>query len=251
MRKGLLIACLSLLSLAGFSQTSYFYHAQKSGEKYFVALGYGVGTAHWKSVFTSAEFYDKDGSVINTGDFEFSANSPTRNYDVNVMAPIGKVRVGLGIDFEFHYLAQLKIFSKEGEDYLLFDEGLRFDKIYLQTEIPFKFDTDKKYSFSWNAKLGWFGYTNVKRFNFLGEKPFPVSIMGCTGVVADYRIYPRVYAYVLPNFEYKFYDNSGLEAPVQIRHNVFSVSVLLGLRVDLGRYYNQFHSFFCERRFFE
>lgn len=238
MKRTAIIVGLCLAVISGYSQKGYFYHATKSGEKYFVALGYGVGTAHWNSVFKSAEFYDKDGSVINTGDMKFSSNSPTRNYDVNVMAPIGKARFGLGIDFEFHYLAQLKIYTKEGEDYLLFDEGLRFDKVYLQAEIPFRFDTDKKYSFSWNAKIGWFGYTNVKRFNFLGEKPFPISALICSGVVADYEIYPRVYAYVLPNLEFKFYDNSGIEAPVQIRHNVISASLLFGIRVDLGKFYN-------------
>lgn len=226
------------LSLAGYAQDGYFYQGNKSGQKYFVALGYGFGTAHWGSVFKSTEFYDKDGKVINMGDLEFSANSPTRNYDVNVMAPIGKARFGLGIDFEFHYLTQLKIYTKEGQDYLLFDEGLRFDKMYLQAEIPLNYNSKKKYSFSWNSKVGWFGYTNVKRFNFLGEKPLPISVMTCTGVVLDYEIYPRVYAYVLPNFEYKFYDNSTLEVDVQIRHNVFSASILCGIRVDLGKFHN-------------
>ncbi|TAL58944.1 MAG: hypothetical protein EPN85_10360 [Bacteroidetes bacterium] len=237
-RRAVALSALLLFSLIGFSQSGYFYHATKSSEKYFVALGYGFGTARWNSVFKSTEFYDKDGAVINMGDLKFSANSPTRNYDVNVMAPIGRIRFGLGIDFEFHYLAQLKIYTKEGEDYLLFDEGLRFDKIYLQAEVPFAYDTDKKYSFSWNTKLGWFGYTNVKRFNFLGEKPFPTSLLASSGIVADYEVYPRVYAYVLPNLEYKFYDNSGLEAPVDIRHSVFSASILCGIRVDLGRFYN-------------
>jgi hypothetical protein len=238
MKKIVVISCLIFFSLQGFSQSGYFYHATKSSEKYFVALGYGMGTAHWNSVFKSTEFYDKDGSVLNMGDLKFSANSPTRNYDVNVMASIGRARYGLGIDFEFHYLAQLKIYTKEGEDFLLFDEGLRFDKIYLQAEVPFKYDSDKKYSFSWNSKIGWYGYTNVKRFNFLGEKPFPVSLMFCSGVVADYEIYPRIYAYVLPNVEYKYYDNSGLEAIVKIRHNVFSISMLCGIRVDLGKFHN-------------
>ncbi len=228
-----------IFCLAGFSQGGYFYRSDKSGDRYFVSLGYGMGTAHWSSVFKSTEFYDKDGSVINMGDLKFSANSPTRNYDVNVMAPIKHIRLGLGINFEFHYLAQLKIYTKYGDDYLLFDEGLRFDKIYLQAEVPFKYDTDKKYSFSLNAKAGWFGYTNVKRFNFLGEKPFPISVLASIGLMMDHEIYPKVYAFLLPNFEFKFYDNTGLEAPVEIRHSVVSASVLGGLRVDLGKFHSK------------
>lgn len=237
MKKIIFITCFVLSSLAGISQKGYFFNAKKTSEKYFVALGYGVGTAHWNSTFTSAEFYGKDGSVINDGDLKFVGNSPTKNYDVNVMAPVMGIRIGLGVNFEFHYLSQLKIYTKEGEDYLLFDEGLRFDKIYLQTEVPLFYNNDMKYSFSWNMKLGWFGYTNVKRFNFLGEKPFPISVMGSSGVVVDYEIYPRIYVFALPNLEYKLYDNSGQEAPVNIRHNVFSASILAGIRVDLGKFY--------------
>jgi hypothetical protein len=238
MKKSLLISFLLLSFFAGFSQGGYFFHAVKSSEKYFVAVDYGMGAAHWKSVFKSTEFYDKDGAVINSGDLKFTANSPARIYDVNVMAPVKRVRIGLGIAFEFNYLAQLKVYTKEGEDFLLFDEGLRFDKIYLQTEVPFKYDTDKKYTFNWNIKLGWFGYTNVKRFNFLGDRPFPISFLIASGVTADYEIYPQIYAFVLPNLEYKFYDNYNTDTPVQIRHNVFSASILCGIRVDLGRFYN-------------
>lgn len=238
MKKNTIIFFFVFSFLEGFSQSGYFYHATKSTEKYFVGVGYGAGTAHWKSVFKSTEFYDKDGAVINAGDLKFSANSPTKNYDVNVMAPIKRVRIGLGISFEFHYLSQLKVYTKESEEFLLFDEGLRFDKIYLQTELPFKYDTDKKYSFNWSMKLGWFGYTNVKRFNFLGDRPFPISFMISSGVTADYEIYPKVYAFILPHLEYKFYDNSRSETIVEIRHNVFSACLLGGVRVDLGRFYN-------------
>ena len=39
---------------------------------------------------------------------------------------------------------------------------------------------------------------------------------------------------VLPNFEYKYYKNSGFDTPVQVRHNVFSGTLLCGLRVNLG-----------------
>ena len=238
MKKEILIFFLFLLCLRGFSQSSYFNRDQKNGQKYFVAVDYGFGVAHWNSVFKNTEFYDKDGSVMNTDDLTFTSKSPTKNYDVNVMAPIKHMRIGLGIDFEFHYLSQLRIYDNGGEEFLLFDEGMRFDKVYLQAEVPFKFNTDKKYSFSWNLKAGWYGYTNVKRINFLGEKPFPVSFLGSTGLTIDYEMYPKVYVFVLPNLEYKLYDNARTEAPVVIRHNVFSACFRTGIRVDLGRFYN-------------
>ncbi|MEK6615264.1 MAG: hypothetical protein AABZ32_04010, partial [Bacteroidota bacterium] len=215
-----------------------YYVKSKGGDKYFVSLGYGVGTAHWNSVFKSTEFYDKDGSVINKGYFHFGANSPTKQYDVNVLAPFKHIQVGLGISFEHHYLSELKIYTKGGKEYLLFDEGFRFDKIYLNTEIPFSYESTKKYSFNLNFHAGWFGYTNVKRFNFIGEKPFPVAILAGTGATADYEIYPQVYFFISPNVEYKLYNNSRTEAPVKIRHSVFSAGMLGGIRVDLRKFNN-------------
>ena len=211
-----------------------YFLKSKGGDKYFVALGYGQGSAHWNSNFESTEFYDKDGSVINRGDFHFGANSPTKNFDINVLAPIKHIRLGLGIDFEYHYLMQLKVYTKDGSDYLLFDEAMRFDKIYLTSEVPFKYGSRKKYSFNWNFRCGWFGYTNVKRFNFIGEKPFPIAVLANTGLTADYEFLPHIYVYLSPQLEYKIYDNSRTEAPVQIIHRVFSGAVVGGFRVDLG-----------------
>lgn len=219
-----------------YSQRSegYFYHASKA-EKYFFSVAYGEGTAKWKSVFKNADFYDKDGAVINTGDFKFSATSPTKHLDANVSAPFKKIRLGMGISFEQHYLGALKFYAKNGDEILLFDEGLRFDKLYFHSEVPFHYNSNKKYSFNWNFRMGWYGYTNVKRFNFLGEKPFPISVLFGTGITADYEIYPKVFVFVFPNLEYKYYSNSASDSPVDIRHNVYTASVLAGVRVNFAQ----------------
>src|ERR1041385_1564303 len=95
MKKSLPIVFL-LFFFSGFAQVSNGYFVKsKGGDKYFVALDFGMGTAHWNSLFQSTEFYDKDGSVINKGDFHFGANSPVRQYDVNVLAPVRHIRLGL------------------------------------------------------------------------------------------------------------------------------------------------------------
>jgi hypothetical protein len=234
LKKKIFILFFIFLFYKSFSQDGYFYSSKKKPDKYFIAIGYGFGTAHWKSVFKSTEFYAKDGAVINTGDFKFSANSPTRNYDVNVLAPINRIRLGMGIDFEFHYLAQLKIHSKEGEEYLLFEEGLRFDKIYLQLEVPLELDVNKRCSLNLNLKLGTLGFTNVKRYNFLGDTPFPFSYHMASGVVADYRIYSKIYFYLYPSLEYKFFHNSSSKTTVEIKHNIFSACLQAGIRFNLG-----------------
>lgn len=213
---------------------SYFYHARKA-DKYFFSVAYGEGTARWNSVFKNADFYDKDGAVINSGDFKFSATNPTKHLDANVSAPFKKIRLGLGISFEEHYMNQLRFYNKKGDEILLFDETMRFDKLYFHSEVPFHYATKNKYSFNWNFRLGWYGYTNVRRVNFLGDKPFPVSFLVASGVTMDYEIYPKVFIFIFPNLEYKYYSNSGTEAPVEIRHNVFTANVLAGVRVNFAQ----------------
>lgn len=205
------------------------------GKKYYVAVHYGTGTSRWRSSFKDTEFYDKDGKVINTGDLRFTAKSPTRHYDVNVLAPVKNIYLGMGIAFEFDYLAELKVFLKDGYEFMLFEEGMRFDKIYFQMEKPFKNEKKRPYNISLAFKAGWYGYTNVKRFNFLGEKPIPLSFLVGTGATFDYEVYRKVFVYAQPYFEYKIYDNFNNEAEVHIVHNVFGLCLNTGLRVDLGK----------------
>lgn len=236
MIKSIHIVLLVILSNPGFSQSGSF--SPKPGDKYFVSVGYGVGTAHWVSSFKSTDFYDKDGSIIHTGDLKLKANSTTKHYDANVSIPIKHVRVGLGISFEYHYLNEIKVYASNFSEYLLFNEGLRFDKMYLHLEVPFKYNSTKDYSISWNARLGWYGYTYVRRINFVGETPFAMSLLGTTGFTVDYKLYPDVYVFLMPNFEFKYYNNSKADADVDIHHNIFTTNIIGGIRVDLSKFNN-------------
>ena len=238
MIKIIVVSFLFCFSIAGFTQSEYIFHPKHKGDKYFISLAYGQGTARWISIFQNTEFYDKDGGALHKGDLLIRAKCPTKHVDVNVSAPIKNIRVGFGISFENHYLTELILYNKDGSDYLLFDESMRFDKIYLHVEAPFKFDSPKKYSFGANLRFGWFEYSNVKRINFLSDNPFSFSMLTALGITADYEIYKGIYTFLFPNVEYKYYDNSRSENPVQIQHNVFTFNALLGVRVDLGKAFN-------------
>ena len=236
MRKYLLFLFFaSFIKLLYSQNIPSYYTKTKAGDKYFISAGLGVGTAKWNSLFENTDFYDKDGAVINKGDFYFGAKSPTTTYDLNVLVPIKHIRFGLGIGFEYHYLTQLQVYDKSGSNYLLFDEMMRFDKIYLDIQVPFKYSSRKKYSFNWDMRCGWFGYTNVKRFNFIGEKPFPLAIWANTGVMVDYLIYHQILLFLYPNFEFKYYSNSHTEDPVDITHRIMSASIIGGVRVNLKK----------------
>ena len=142
---------------------------QRSSEKIFCCGRLWRRSSHIGYLFLKAQnFYDKDGSAkLIPGDLKFSANSPARILRCKCNGRLLKAHPyrAWRLAFEFHYLSPVESIHQRTERiffYLMKD--LRFDKIYFQTEVPFKYDTDKKYSFNWNVKMGWFGYTNVKRF---------------------------------------------------------------------------------------
>ncbi|MBN8703486.1 MAG: hypothetical protein J0M08_10500 [Bacteroidetes bacterium] len=206
-------------------------------KKYFVAASYGFGTARWYSTLTNAVIYDKSGNVIRSGEIQFTAKNPTKFYNYEASFPVMKVRMGLGISFEEFYIDQLALSSTPtaAESNLIFDESFRFDKIYFTLEVPFKFDSDKLYSFSATSRLGYFNYNGIERFNFFGEEPMARSFLLNLGLLADYKVLPHVYLFVNPCVEFKYFKNNKDETPSTINHNIVSYNIVSGIRIDVSK----------------
>ncbi len=236
-KKILYTALFFSISSACFAQ-GYYQGLDRKYKKYFVGGTVGAGYATWISNMGSTELYDKDGTIIISGDIRFKAHNSTKLMNIEVSAPIMKVRFGLGICFEDFFLDKLALRSNTpsaDKSIIIFDERFRFEKFYTQIEVPFKFDTDKPYSFSFKGHLGYFGYSGIKRFNFFGERALAHTFFTTLGLVADYRIFSHTYIYINPNFEYKFFKNSNQDAPSNIRHNIFTFNMVGGLRFDVSR----------------
>jgi hypothetical protein len=224
-------------SLACSAQFGYFKRLERKQEKYFVSAGYGIGTSRWYSNLDNSELYDKFGSVIQSGYIRFKAKNSTQVYDLNVQFPIGKIRLGMGIDFEQYFLDKLEITASPGADahVILFDESFRFEKFFGQVEVPFWPESKSDFSLNFNGRIGYFSYSGVERFNFFGEEALAKTWFTNVGFIADYRFYPHGYLFVHPNFEYKYFKNSPVENPSIIRHNILTGTITFGVRADVSR----------------
>lgn len=236
MRKNILILFLfACFTCEVFAQMPLIKRLPRKQEKYFVSGGYGIGSALWNSTFSNAELYDKNGGVMNSGELELKAKNSTVNYDFNVAFPIYKIRIGLGICFEEFLLDKLSISDSRNNQVVIFDESFRFDKFYFLVETPFHPEKLKNYSFGMNFHIGYFGHTGVDRLNFFGEEALARTFFGTISFIADYQVFPHTYVYLKPGFEYKLFRNSILDRPSNIKHNIYTGTILAGIRIDISR----------------
>lgn len=219
-----------------FAQSDDLRVPEKEDAKHFIAAGYGKGNVNWFSKLADTKLYDKNGTVIKSGNLSFKSRNPISSFFFDVSFPVAKMRLGVGISFESFYLDKLQIKNPAGtgSNLILFDEKFRLDKIYTLVEVPLNIQLHPRFSFDFRGQLGYFGYNAVERENFFGEETLGKTFYTTIGMIGDYRVLSNVYIYLLPNIEYKFFKNSRSESPSIINHNIVSESILLGLRIDLS-----------------
>ena len=248
MRKSLLLLlCLSMFSSfaqnarknrgsgGGHSMGSIFAQKDRKNAKYFLGLSYGPGTAWWHSQLVNSEIYDINGAIVRSGNINFRAKNSTNTICVDGAVPIGKVRIGLGIDFDYYFLDKLKLINPNQPDqYVVFPEFFRFDKFFASCEIPFDFTSEKAWTLNLRGHFGYFGFSYVNHFSLFGEEAIAKTFFTSLGLITDLKLYPHAYVFIFPKFEYKFYDNNSSENPEQIRHHIFELSCMFGIRIDVS-----------------
>lgn len=214
------------------------YQPAKHQEKYFASFYYGEGRARWISDVSFTDLYNSDGNVINKGteELNFKIKNTSKSYGLDVSAPYGPVRLGLGINFEEFYLDKIILNATSNKAYLPFNESFRFDKLCFTTEYPLPFSNNKRYSVNLNSRIGYYGISKVKSYNFFGGPYLGNTIFGGIGVLTDIELAPRYYFFVNLYGEYKHYRNNGEELPSIIIHRIFTGSVQAGIRINMFEY---------------
>lgn len=205
----------------------------KNKDKYFISVGYGIGQAYWYSKLTHSSIYDKGGSAIQSGTFKFRANNTSTFTDINVLFPVGKFRLGLGLNFEKFFLTKMEV--KETittSKVIIYDESFRFDKLFLQCEFPFFPESTSRLSISANGRLGFFSFNNVDHINLFGSDAMASSVFFTLSPVADVQLYPGFYLFIQPLLEYKYFKNPSVEVGGSIAHNIWNYSAIIGLRIN-------------------
>ncbi|MGQ0826838.1 MAG: hypothetical protein ACT4ON_00435 [Bacteroidota bacterium] len=235
MKKVLYISFL-FVNTTVFAQYEYRYSDKKS-TRYMVTGGCGTGVSYWSSKIENTELYNKYGSPITSGNLKYKSKTAITSYDLNVIMPVAEFMLGLGVNFENNIMDKIDIkapYPDAGP--VLFDQRFRIEKIYALVEVPLQKQIRKNFIASVQARLGYYGYSGVDRENFFGQVEMPNSYFIGIGAVASYRIVPHTFIYVLPSFEYKYFQNNGSEKPVSIIHNIYTFIATAGVRIDVSRH---------------
>lgn len=228
-----MLACITSGNCYAQFRMNWYTQPRQNNEKYFLSVGYGFGQAYWYSALTNSSIYNNQGGTIESGTFKARANNATSYYDLNVICPAGNFRFGLGMNFEKFFLTKLELKQTvTTSKVIIYDESFRFDKIYLQFEVPFWPEARAKFSLSANARVGFFSFNNVDRINLFGSDALANSMFFALSPVADVQLYPGVFLFLQPFAEYKYFKNSGVDPGGIIVHNIFTYSGMIGLRID-------------------
>lgn len=217
-----------------FAQPSY-YGRNDASNKYFIGVAYGIGTTRWHSETSEFMLFDQRGAMINSGDFKIKAKNAHQILSLETVAPMseGKWRLGMGITFEEYSLYRITIEDNNVGTNVPFVERFRFDKFFLQGEIPLKWPKSEVVGLSVNSRAGWYGFTGVRSNSLFGETRLGQTWFGGIGMVGDLKVSEQIYLVLKPLMEYKYFTNSRDEIPGRIKHRLFDYSILAGVRVHI------------------
>ncbi len=241
MKKFILAFLLTWSAPLLFAQFGYYHDLQASFDHYFIGASVGEGTAYWNSHMQNNNLLNKDGSTLVGGDqIDFKARNSTRCADINVQFPLKKIRYGFGLSFEQFFMDKLDIqnhtITGTSQSIVLLDEDFVFDKMYVQLEVPFFPNSKKPITINGNFHAGYFGYHGARRLNFFGGDHLAKSFFVTAGITVDYKVYPHTYLFILPLYEYKYFQSSNQDLPASVRHNISTFVFTGGIRVDLSKW---------------
>jgi hypothetical protein len=237
LKKALFLSVFVVIAFCAHVNAQKWYSVpKKNNEKYIVYAAYGLGNAHWYSSLSQTSIYDAHGSAITTGDLKFRAKNSSQFYDLGVLFPAGNFRFGLGMNFEKFFLTQItlqnSIQQSSGGSSIIFDESFRFDKLYMQFEVPFWPEARSKYSLSANMNVGLFSFNNVDRINLFGSDALASSSFVNISPIADITIFPGVSLFVRPVCEFKYFKNQAVDSYGLVKHSILTYSMMIGIRYD-------------------
>ncbi len=225
MKKIILIACI-LISTVAHSQ----YYSEQANSKHFVGFGYSLANTHWYSHTEDFQLFDPTGRTLIDGAGSFDTRVQSQMLQLEVLAPVGEVRMGVGIAFEECQLYKINVESDIINTVVPFTEMFRFNKLFYQLEVPFSKLNSHFFSLAINNRVGYYGFTAVKSLSLFGERRMGKSFFGSTAARMDFKVGAMTYLFVMPMMEYKYFKNTQEESPNFIIHNMFSYSAVIGLR---------------------
>lgn len=231
------LLCLSISLLFGqIAQAQWAdaedYFSKERQDRHFLTLGYGEGRTQWYSKTEGYALYDRMGKKVLSGDHRLSAVTDHQTYQIGVTAPVGKIRVGMGIEFDEFSIYQIHVKDPAIVDPVSMIDRFRFDKIHLTAEYPTLWIRSERMHFDLFMKGGYYAFSKVSSFSLFNHGAGK-TFYGSMGGILAYQVYKKAHLYLRPSFVYRHFDNSDRTDRGSIYHDLFSYGVIGGLRYQL------------------
>ena len=208
------------------------YFSKDRKDRYFITLGYGQGRTNWYSRTEGFSLYDRSGQMVLSGDHRLSAVTDHRTYQIGVTGPVGKFRLGMGIEFDEFSLYRIHVKDPAVQDPVSMVDRFRFDKIHLTAEYPTLWLRSGRMHIDLFMKAGYYAFSKVNSLNLFAQGSGK-TFFGSLGGIYALRVYKDAHFYVRPTFGYRHFDNSDEPGEGAIYHELFSYGVMAGLRYQL------------------
>lgn len=197
-------------------------------------MGYGLSESSWYSDLKNFDLYDGHGVVVRSGDLKVKARSSSSLFHFDVSFPFSKIRLGMGISFVQVYIDKIAVAVDDGDPSNVFlNEAFVFDKLYAVVEVPLKVKTTRPILLSLKSNAGYFTYAGVNSPDFFGEDSRARTAFVNIGLMCSLGIYPRLFLFACPGFEYMQLNNTGFSGG-HITHRIVSGGITGGLRIGLS-----------------
>ncbi len=219
------------LVLAGMAQGQSFFNSGKSNLYYF-GVNLGVAGNSWSSKTSDYKLFSPYGQQLVDGDSRLKAQTSSELVEIETIFPLGDNRLGVGMSFEFFSLLALDVETKGQFQTFGFPEYFKTDKFYVQFERPLY--TNDLGTFEWYAsgRLGAYAFSMVRSTSLFGESRWGKSVFGGAKTGFEFSVMEKFYLGLSGLFEYKYFNNSGKEAPEDITHHFISYGIMLNARVS-------------------
>ncbi len=228
----LLIAVLSSSPLHAQWADAEDYFSKDHKKRHFITVGYGQGRTKWYSRTEGYHLYDQRGKKVLSGDHSLSAATDYRSYQIGVTAPVGRVRLGMGIEFDEFSIYRIYVDDPSVVGPVTMIDNFRFDKIHLTMEYPTLWIRDERIHLDLFLKAGYYAFSKINSLSLFGQgsgKTFFASL----GPILAIQAYKNAHLYLRPRLGYRHFDNSDQEARGAIYHELFSYGAMVGLRYRL------------------
>lgn len=208
------------------------YFSKDHTKRNFITIGYGEGRTQWYSRTEGYKLYDQRGKKVLSGDHNLTAATDYQSYQIGVAAPVGRLRLGMGIEFDEFSIYQIHVEDPSVVEPVSMIDNFRFDKVHLTLEYPTLWIPNSSIHLDLFLKGGYYAFSKINSFNLFGKgsgKTFFASI----GPILAVQAYKRAHVYFRPRLGYRHFNNSDQDSMGAIYHDLFSYGAMVGLRYRL------------------